>query len=68
MSSYKLGEMVKIKCKIWNIDSPGQSYRYAYGMITQIRVKSKIAYIQFLPIENVVDQWITFDVIDKSDR
>lgn len=62
---YRLGEMVKVKCKTFERDLQSE-YKYAYGMITQIRNKSEIAYIDFLPLEEMQNQWVSFSSLIKG--
>lgn len=65
MSDYRLGEMVKVKVKFFSEEGEHDGYRLAYGMITQLRNKSEIAYIDFLPIEDMENQWVSFSSMIK---
>lgn len=65
MSDYRLGEMVKVKVKFFSDKGDHDGYRLAYGMITQLRNKSEIAYIDFLPIEDMENQWVSFSSMIK---
>jgi hypothetical protein len=66
MPDYRLGEMVKVKVKFFSDKGDHDGYRLIYGMITQIRNKSEIAYIDFLPIEDMANQWVSFTSMVKK--
>jgi len=59
--------MVKVRIKQWDIELGEMTDRFAYGMITQLRNRSQLAYVQFLPIEEVSDQWVVFNAMKKRD-
>lgn len=61
MSNYRLGQMVKVKVKFYTEEGEHDGYRFAYGVISQIRNKSEIAYIDFLPLSETANQWVSFD-------
>lgn len=63
MNEYKLGDMVKVKVKVYNSKIQDIDLRIAHGMITQLRMKPEIAYVEFLPIEKTASQWIAFSAI-----
>lgn len=65
MTNYKLGDMVKVNIKMFNKNTQDISYRIAHGMITQLRNKPEIAYVEFLPIENTSNQWVSFEAMSK---
>ncbi len=54
-NKFRVGSMISLYSK-WD------NNKY-YGVIRHIRNKSEIAYIQFLPIHDYEDQWVTFDSI-----
>lgn len=65
MNEYKLGDMVKVNIRTFNRNTNENGTRIAYGMITQLRNKSQIAYVEFLPLENTNNQWVAFGAMDK---
>lgn len=65
MSEYKLGDMVKVNIRTFNRNTNETGTRIAHGMITQLRNKSQIAYVEFLPIENTSNQWVAFQAMNK---
>ena len=67
-SNYRLGQMVKVKVKILTDMGDHDGYRLAYGMITQLRNKSEIAYIDFLPLEDLTNQWVSFSSMFPSNK
>lgn len=60
--NYHVGQMVKVEFTEYNNSKPVD----AYGLIRHLRNKSRIAYIQFLPIHDREDQWCTFDSLIPS--
>jgi len=50
MIQFKPGMMVRVYNK-WHKE-------YMYGVLTQVRQKMGIGYIQFLPLHHQSDQWI----------
>lgn len=60
---YKIGQMVKVKVKFYTDEGEHDGTKFAHGMITQLRNRSEIAYVEFLPLENYSDQWVSFDAM-----
>ena len=65
MNEYKLGDMVKVNIRTFNRTTNENGTRIAHGMITQLRNKSQIAYVEFLPIEDTNNQWVSFQAMNK---
>jgi hypothetical protein len=65
MNEYKLGDMVKVNIRTFNRTTNENGTRIVHGMITQLRMKSEIAYVEFLPIENTSNQWVSFGAMNK---
>lgn len=65
MNEYKLGDMVKVNVRMFNRTTQEMGTRIAHGMITQLRMKSKIAYVEFLPIDDTANQWVSFQAMNK---
>lgn len=66
MTNYHVGDMVKVRLTKFTKDGNETVLCFAHGMITQLRNRSEIAFIQFLPLEDLEDRWCTFSVIEKA--
>ena len=59
MNTFHVGQMTKTRIHALR----GDGDRYAYGIILQLRNKTGIALIDYLPLENMDRAWVAFDAL-----
>ena len=62
--NFKKGQMVKTTFIYSSNEQSPRTEQVAYGIIREIRYKSEIAYVEFLPLHNTENRWMTFASLD----
>lgn len=63
---FKKGQMVKTEINVYLKDYGGPEKENAYGIIREIRYKSEIAFLEFLPLHKLENRWVAFSSMSPA--
>ena len=57
---FKKGQMVRTELSLYRKEGEEQEKENVYGIVKDIRYKSEIAFLEFLPLHKLENRWVAF--------